>query len=152
MLVKRLLSSLSHVSDGAMTMIRYWTIMLAAVATLVVPNEATAQSLGPKDMPSRVCQCFGYGWGAGYHAPLVHTPGVHPQRVPRNVWVPADCGSLYPAAYEPLGCFGQSCYQGQPNLMTPAPTPAIPPTIEPLPAAPTIAPVGDRHVRRFIVP
>jgi hypothetical protein len=100
-----------------------WTLLLIAGAACVFSNEAAAQSLGPKDVPSRVCQCFGYGWGAGYHAPLVRTPGVHPYRVPRNVWVPADCGSLYPAAYEPLGSSGQSCYKGEPNWMTPTPAP-----------------------------
>jgi hypothetical protein len=131
------------------TIRRFWTIMLAALATLPLSNQAAAQSLGPKDMPSRVCQCFGYGWGAGYHAPLVRTPGVYPQRVPRNVRIPADCGSLYPAAYEPLGCSGQSCYEGRPNLSSPAMPPA---SIEPLPVTPTVAPVGDRHVRQFIVP
>ena len=52
-----------------------WTILLATVAACGLTNEAAAQSLGPKDMPSRLCQCFGYGWGAGYHAPLVRTPG-----------------------------------------------------------------------------
>jgi hypothetical protein len=132
-----------------------WTIVLATVAACGLPNEAAAQSLGLKGMPSRVCQCFGYGWGAGYHAPLVRTPGVYPQRVPRNVWAAPECGPLYAAAYEPLGCFGQSCYQGQPNFMTPTPmpaSPAPPSTVEPLPAAPPVAPVGDRHVRRFIVP
>jgi hypothetical protein len=132
---------------------RALTMLLTAGAVAVISDRADAQSLGT---PSRVCQCMGCGWGAGYHAPLVRTPGVHPQRVPRNVPIPAGCGPLYPAAYEPLGCYSEACYQGRVGIPTPAlmPAPAsFPqvPTVQPAPA-PTLAPVNDRHAWRFTAP
>jgi hypothetical protein len=35
---------------------------------------STAAANGYWNIPSTFCQCVGYGWGAGYHAPLVLGP------------------------------------------------------------------------------
>jgi hypothetical protein len=115
------------------------------VAALSVESVAAA-SLGPSKLPSRVGQCFGYGYGAGHHAPIVKTPGQHPKHAPRYVHMPRHCGPLYPAPYAPVGCYGNACH-GEP---TPAAAPIVPtPTPEVLP---DVAPLEDRHTWRFFEP
>jgi hypothetical protein len=111
--------------------------VLLAVAMTLVANIGAAESIGRASMPSRLAQYLGYGYGAGHHAPMVRTPGQHPQHVPRNVRVPRSSGPLYPAAYAPVGCYGEACY--------PAPAPQLAPP-------PAIVPVDDRQARYFPMP
>jgi hypothetical protein len=111
--------------------------MGAGAAVLIAPTSAA--SLGRASMPNTVAQYFGYGYGAGHHAPIVRTPGMHPERVPRNVRVPRYAGPLYPAPYEAVRCYGEACYGGV------EPVPAYPPANAPTPAdaivpTPAVAP------------
>ncbi len=105
--------------------------------------EACAESIGRASMPSSVAQYFGYGYGAGRHAPLVRTPGMHGPQVPRNVRVPRYAGPLYPAPYASVRCYGEACYPTVAPVGAPeqAPTPDIMP-------APVTAPVPDRQAWR----
>jgi hypothetical protein len=107
-------------------------------------GTASAQGIGCAKMPSTVPQYFGFGYGAGHHAPIVRTPAQQPPRMDRRVRVAARCGTLGPAPYAPLGCYsgcyGAECapqvpyypdmpYQGSlqsPGLM-PTPTPVANP-------------------------
>lgn len=123
---------------------------LSAVTVLAIATAAnvSAESLGRASMPSSVAQYFGYGYGAGRHAPLVRTPGMHGPHVPRNVRVPRYVGPLYPAPYAPVRCYGEACYGAEPTAVpepTAMPEPAGPTEALPAPAA---APVPDRHVWR----
>lgn len=75
----------------------FFFAMLIAVAT-APPAAAT----GYWNVPSSVCQCMGYGYGAGYHAPLVLGPiscdgwlARNEQRLPYTPCSPTawyDCG------------------------------------------------------------
>lgn len=87
---------------------------LAPVAfTLVVAAASAAtghaQSWGPSHLPSRFSQYLGWGYGAGHHAPIVRTPGLHPPRTPRWIVHAAADGPLYVAPYRPLGCYSEVC-------------------------------------------
>ena len=115
-------------------------LCLAVIAATVVlaADRAAAQSIGCARMPSRVPQYFGYGYGAGHHAPMVRTPGYPTPHVKHITFVPAYCGSLAPAAYETVRCYGDDCYIGG-RLMT-APT---------APPSPETAPPSDRQARRL---
>src|SRR5215207_1582792 len=103
----------------------------------LVANAVAAESIGRAAMPSRLAQYLGYGYGAGHHAPIVRTPGQHPEHVARNVRMPWGSGPLYPAPYAPVGCYGEACY--------PARAPQLAPT-------PAVAPVDDRQARHFPSP
>jgi hypothetical protein len=123
------------------------------VGTALVALPASAATLSRATMPSTVAQCFGYGYSAGHHAPIVRTPGMHPERAPRNVRVPRYAEPLYPAPYEPLRCYGEACYGVEPQ--GPAYPVAEPHTpvgdLVPTPAAaprPATPPDGDRQVWR----
>lgn len=92
-------------------------------AGLVAASTARAQAIGRMRMPSTVPQYFAVGYGAGHHAPLVRTPAQHPERIRRTTYVPACYGPLGPAGYEPIGCYGGTCYSA-PTAPAPAPAPA----------------------------
>ena len=124
----------------AMKSIRVIAAVMVAVLCAASAGYVSAGSIGRADMPSRVAQYFGYGYGAGHHAPIVRTPGQHPGHVPRNVRVPRSHGPLYPAPYRPIGCYGDACYA--------APLPHAAPAPEAAPV-PTAAPVEDRQAWRF---
>ncbi|HEX6961419.1 MAG TPA: hypothetical protein VF175_06095 [Lacipirellula sp.] len=103
-------------------------IALCGFGAASLDQSTLAASLGRASMPSTIAQYFGYGYGAGHHAPIVRTPGMHPDHAPRNVRLPRSAGPLYPAPYEPLRCYGEACYG------SPEPAPAYPPTEAPQPA------------------
>ncbi len=84
--------------------------LLAATAAAAVSQVASAQSIGFYAMPSRFTQYLGYGYGSGHHAPIVRTPGRHPDRIPRRAQGSAECGPLYAAPVAPIGCYGDACY------------------------------------------
>jgi hypothetical protein len=111
--------------NGAnMSIVRVFGLMALALAAIAATlGNAEAQSLGCFEMPSRVTQYFGYGYGAGHHVPIARTPGPGPGRIPLNVTLPATCGGPYVAPYQPVGCYGEACYGGRPQL---EPTPMMP--------------------------
>lgn len=137
-----------------MSLCRYiFHSLLAAAATSVASQDAAA--LGPSAMPSRLAQCLGYGYGPGHHAPIVRTPGVHPDHVPRYTRIPRSTGELYPAPYAPIGCYGEACYQYPAAAAMTLPAPVMAPAAaigtEPTMAPPpVIAPeTSERQARRF---
>jgi hypothetical protein len=126
-----------------------WAV-LAFAGMAYASTSAQAQSLGCFEMPSRVTQYFGYGYGAGHHAPIARTPGRGPARIPRSATLPATCGGPYVAPYQPVGCYGEACYGGRPML---EPTPMLPmspagPAAEPL----TPTPAPERAAWRLFQP
>lgn len=62
-----------------------------AVAFLCIAAHcgAVAEGAGRFNMPTSLSQCLGYGYGAGYHAPLQLAPpwvgGIGPERIQRTV-------------------------------------------------------------------
>jgi len=81
-------------------------------------DAARAQAYGPWRIPSTSAQFFGYGFGAGHHAPIVRTLGGCPPRVARMVFVPASHNFMTSAgAFEsfneairhPVGCSHGQC-------------------------------------------
>ena len=81
-------------------------LVVAGACTVFGGGSACASSWGRT--PSRLGQFFGYGYGAGHHAPIVHA-SYKPLHVPRTTQIPEGYGPLGPAPYEVLGCYGQSC-------------------------------------------
>ena len=49
-------------------------LAIVAAACSVGFAMSRAEAVGYWNMPGNFCQCWGYGWGAGYHAPLVLGP------------------------------------------------------------------------------
>jgi hypothetical protein len=119
------------------------------IGAIVWPaSTVLGQSIGCARMPSTVGQYFGYGYGAGHHAPIVRTPGHRPTRAPRMAVVHPAEGALYPAPYGPGGCVhGQCSRAGQSHFGSeygPAQSemassaygdPAAPARLHPLPTA-----------------
>jgi hypothetical protein len=123
--------------------------LLAFGVTAMGAASARGQSLGCFEMPSRVTQYFGYGYGAGHHVPIGRTPGPGPGRIPRNVTLPESCGGPYVAPYQPIGCYGEACYGARPML---EPTPVLAPegVMSPVgPAALPAPPAPERGAWRF---
>lgn len=150
---------------------RHHAERLYLAVLLVVPLTAS-ESLGSgcHDLPSGPAQFFGYGYGPGYHAPIVKAPCHRPPHTTRYVSVPC-----YPAApYGPpcagvTGCLTPTgaCPRCQPVTPYPAaPTPTLAPPrsagqpdrsvheqrastpaqespVEPLPAIPAESPPTD---------
>jgi hypothetical protein len=140
-----------------------FSLLLAIAAHVAGASNLGAQSFGFYGMPSRFTQYLGYGYGAGHHAPIARTPGVHPARTPRKVVVSAPCGAPYTAAYQPLGCYGESCYRQAapaeaiptPTQMPPAaPTPSAAPAVHPAVTDATVVPAAppERHALLFASP
>jgi hypothetical protein len=120
---------------------RFAAVGLAASAWMGAADPASAQSTGWMAVPSTTAQFFGYGYGAGHHAPIVRTPAQAPLRMDRRTWLPACYGTLAPAAYATPGCWCGGCYGGLPATMAPA-APGEPssPAAEPVPPNPEPAP------------
>jgi hypothetical protein len=122
----------------------YRRVLVGLLAALAVgETSAQAQSLGYMRMPSTLAQYVGCGYGAGHHAPIVRTPLVRPERVPRMTVAP-PCDPLYPAGYQPIGCYGEPCYRtdvwdysvpaAYRPIMPAAPTVVAPEAVIPTPA------------------
>ena len=110
--------------------------LLLAIAFSLLSSVATGFCCNHWHMPSTCPQCFGYGYGPGYHAPMIR-PCHHRHRhhTPRFVYAPT-CGQTCH-----LGCGGYGGYLTGPASMTPQPmqhsrepTPA-PMPVETLPPA-----------------
>jgi len=81
-------------------------------------DAARAQAYGPWRIPSTSAQFFGYGFGAGHHAPIVRSLGGCPPRIARVAFVPASqsfitsaCAfeSFNEAIRHPVGCSNGLC-------------------------------------------
>lgn len=55
---------------------RYGLLIVAMLAALAIAGAVvpSASAAGYWNLPSTFCQCFGYGYGAGHHAPFVLGP------------------------------------------------------------------------------
>ena len=87
-----------------------WAACLAIGSAMTPLETAVGQSIGCARMPSTIGQYFGYGYGAGHHAPIVRTPGYRPERVARLTVVRPAEGALYAAPYGPGGCQHGQCH------------------------------------------
>lgn len=104
-------------------------IILALLVVCPATGAAYAQSFGPWHVPSTSAQFCGHGFGAGHHAPIVHTPCCRPPHVQRMAMVPANqrtnCGPCG-LAIHPLqvtGCVSscRSCRDSGTTRHTPTP-------------------------------
>jgi hypothetical protein len=75
-------------------------LAIVAAACSVGFAMSRAEAVGYWNMPGNFCQCWGYGWGAGYHAPLVLGPPTcsgwlnpHEVRLACPPGPPCYCGS-----------------------------------------------------------
>ena len=89
--------------------IHFAAILVTVAASLSLAQEAAAWLPGFPPMPSTCAQWWGYGYGPGHHAPMLHTPGAAPARGPRNIRDRSGCALTYPAPYAPIGCYGGAC-------------------------------------------
>jgi len=94
-------------------------------AALVLTSSIPANASGYWNMPSSFSQHWGYGFGAGYHAPMILGPirwdgwqAPNEVRLPYSPSVPYGCD----------GCLNCGADFAAPTLMEPAPAPAMPTT------------------------
>jgi hypothetical protein len=93
-------------------------------AMLVATAWATpARATGYWNMPSNFCQCLGYGFGAGHHAPLVLGPANWNGICAHNE-VRLPCAPSVP--YGSCGSTDGRHYFAHPSLLEPAPAAAAP--------------------------
>jgi hypothetical protein len=111
--------------------ISHFIVAVSAVVLLSF-TARPASAIGYWNMPGNFCQCFGYGWGPGYHASMVLGPptceGIFAHDVVRLPAAPSAAGgrssSQLPA------------YHRQPMFYQPSTLPPVPPaTTTPVPAA-----------------
>ena len=96
-------------------------------ATIVVATSAIAirsvEAIGYWNVPGNVCQCVGYGNGAGHHAPLVLGPidcrGWCDRNEVRLPYPPRATG-----ACSGIAVYAADCGDFQPTLLERAPAPA----------------------------
>lgn len=76
--------------------------VLVALSCVVITGEASAS--GFYNMPTNLRQCLGYGYGPGYHAPMVLGPmwktrlaSQRIQRIPHALSPPAHSGFVEPS-------------------------------------------------------
>jgi hypothetical protein len=95
------------------------------LATFAIVSRASA--VGYWNIPGNVCQCSGYGWGAGYHAKLVLGPITHHDFLAHNeVRLPFAPQPPY-VYYDHCGCDHD---YGQQSLIAPGAVPVEAP-VEP---------------------
>lgn len=83
-----------------------------AIAFCLLSSVAAGFGINRWDMPSRCAQCFGYGYGPGYHAPMIRSPCRAPARQQRFVVAPVSGPSCTP-------CSGYNCSPTMPCDMGP---------------------------------
>jgi hypothetical protein len=129
-----------------MSRTRISLIALATGMMMLAASQASGQSLGFLKLPSTVPQYLGWGYGAGHHAPIVKTPAMRPPRMQRMTYYPAYCGPLWPADYEPIGCYGGACPTCELGVAAPIPPVArqAAPPFAPPPVALRPTPYGWR--------
>jgi hypothetical protein len=55
-------------------LLKAWCLGFVALIGLSFVDASPAAAVGYWNIPGNFCQCFGYGWGPGYHAPMVLGP------------------------------------------------------------------------------
>jgi hypothetical protein len=105
-------------------------IVLLAVGGWFSILAAPSHAIGYYNLPGNCCQWWGYGYGPGYHAPMVLGPVTHDgswhDRVIRLPYAPQPQCRGY-------GCVGWN--DGESTLEGASPTPAVQRPVEPTPAA-----------------
>lgn len=71
-------------------------LALLLYATLSAETASAKEETGRWRLPSNLAQWCGVGYGPGYHAPIVRSPGSPTLEVPQLAFVPKECG--------PFGC------------------------------------------------
>ena len=114
-------------------MVRRLLACIALVAVLLAAGPVYA--VGYWNLPGNVCQCWGYGWGAGHHACFVLGPISHDSALAHNE-VRLPCAPHPPYAYYNSGSYNYDFRQ--PAQLAPVeylPSPQVAaPTTEALPA------------------
>ena len=91
-------------------------LSLALLLACWTADAACGQSFGRWNLPSTTAQVFGYGNGAGHHAPMVRTLGCKPERVPRVALVPCKsrvgCSACKQPNFVPMPTMPTSCRGG----------------------------------------
>ena len=102
---------------------------LGVLLLLVASSPCRGVETGRWHLPSNVAQYFGVGYGPGYHAPMIRSPGydampvqrlkfVSPECSPfgcadfRPAYLWSDCGWSGCGATQPYGCGGRGCNPG----------------------------------------
>ena len=101
---------------------------------MVALSPAPALAIGYYNLPGNICQCFGYGVGAGYHAPLVLGPPSMKRSFAHNtqrLWHAPGPPCSYPGNTFVSNDFGGTITE--PTKLEPAP--AVAPQSLPPPAA-----------------
>jgi hypothetical protein len=102
---------------------------ICIVAGIAALGAGPASAGGYYNLPGSFCQCFGYGYGAGYHACLVLGPSTPSGFcVPNEVRLPYAPGPSY-------GCYGYGDCGSTNGLADPAFVPTYGPPPAPSPAA-----------------
>lgn len=131
---------------------------LAATFLVIGLGQSPLVGSGCHDVPSDPAQFFGYGYGPGYHAPIVKAPCHRPPRMARYISAPCYPAAPFgPACTVAPGCLAPSgacpsCRPAAPSptLADPAPqeeqpTPAVPPQVPGTPPAPQPAETEADH-------
>jgi hypothetical protein len=101
--------------------------LVLGVACLGVTGQP-ALAVGYWNLPGNFCQCFGYGWGPGYHASMVLGPpscdGIFAHDVVRLPAAPSPAGwsAVQGHGYAPPPMFDR------PSVLSPGPQPAAAPS------------------------
>lgn len=101
-------------------------ILLTALFLMVAPMVTPAQGAGWFNVPMSPCQCLGYGYGPGYHAPMVLSSplasGSETKRLIRRQTAPISpvCEFGAPSAIPMQEC--PSCTEPGPTLTPGVPT------------------------------
>ena len=96
-----------------------------ALASCLAPNASGA---GYFNMPTNLRQCLGYGYGPGYHAPMLLGPmmkaGIEAKRLHRvpTAFAPPPRGWANGPSTWNGGCSGAECGGWESYLATPYPT------------------------------
>jgi hypothetical protein len=131
---------------------RHFATAFAALLVVGTLSTSTCQAAGRWHVPSTPCQYMGYGFGPGYHAPMVlgptwkswpASPGVqrvaHPPQAPCPQCVGGFAGYGAANSYYPAGEFGASELMQAGPQFAPQPMPyeTNKPTLLPEPPSPS---------------
>jgi hypothetical protein len=115
---------------------KIFKLCLAIVVAACMAGFATsrADAVGYWNVPGNFCQCWGYGWGAGYHAPLVLGPPTYAGWLnPHEVRLACPPGPPCGYSCESAGCSMGGCGEGDQSLLQPAALPVT--NVQPTPMA-----------------
>jgi hypothetical protein len=102
-------------------------LVLALGLACFALSAKEAMAIGYWNLPGNFCQCFGYGWGPGYHASMVLGPptcdGIFAHDVVRMPAAPSPGGwsAVQGHGYPPQPMFDR------PSMLSPVPQSAAAP-------------------------